>query len=80
MSNVVNLHNKTSSSTPEEVLEKVLADIRSGKNTCKKLLVLTLDDDNDKYYTSFYSSKIKASESITLMTCEIHLTLKEIYK
>lgn len=53
--------------SPEEMLTKVAADIRSGAVSVNKAVVLLLDDEDDGYGVARYTAQIRPSETIALM-------------
>lgn len=67
--------NDNSLLSPIECLEDVIQDIKSGKLSCDKLLVLTLDTgpDGGGYDTHFAACNMKMSEMIALMEVEKHI-------
>ena len=70
--NLATRANDNKFSTPQSMLEDALQDIKSGKETAKKAIVLFLDDENG-YDVGFYAAKMKASEMLALMARFSHI-------
>lgn len=65
-----NNNNFTSS---EMTLRDALDDLKSGKRKCTKMVILMLDDSDNKYTTGFYAAKIKCSEMVALCSRYVHI-------
>lgn len=74
--NITHIGSKTEDSTHYntiQVLESVISQIKNGELECNKLLVLTLDDTDGQYNTTFTQGQMSMSECISL--CDISKTL-----
>lgn len=54
--------------TPEQTLERALAELRNGEMDYNKLLILPLRHEGNEYHTSWYACNLSRSEMISLMT------------
>lgn len=53
--------------TPLQTLEDFAEDIRQGKEKPTKLMIIHLNNDDDKYTSGFRSCNMKASELLALL-------------
>lgn len=53
--------------SPAECLDEAAREIRSGERNCDKILVLSLDTQDDNYHVGFYASNLKSSEVVALL-------------
>lgn len=64
--------------TPEQALEDALSEIKSGKHNPTRVLIITLDDSDNKFEPHFYQSGMKATECLALLEVGKIMFLKEM--
>lgn len=66
--------------TPEQMLEEALSDVRTGKRTAQKAMVLFLDtsDKENNYIVGYSMSQISCSQAIALMRVAEAMFLSEM--
>lgn len=71
--NVLSIADKLNSGihrTPENMLEKAIEEVRDGVWTdIKKMMVITVDEENQSYIVNWMQAGMKMSECLTL--CEV---------
>lgn len=53
--------------TPVDSLEDALSEVSSGERKCDKILIITLDTEDDGYGVGYYASNLSTSEQISLL-------------
>lgn len=51
------------------MLHEATSDVTAGDRKCQKALLLTLDEDDDRYDVAWYNAGMKGSEIIALLEC-----------
>lgn len=74
-SNVTNLADKSQDNrtwNPEQMLQKMLDDLRLGKTKAQKAIVILLDESNNCYNTTTRVSGLKSTEQVALLEIVKH--------
>lgn len=70
MASVISLAEKSGNAnhwTVEQMLEDLLEEVRSGRRTATKAVVLLLDDSGERYDIGYRNAGMRLSELVTLM-------------
>lgn len=79
--NVVNLaerKNNNSLWTPEQMMLQAASDLRAGKVTASRAIVILLDDSTGDYAVTFRSANMKSSEGVALMEATKMMLLRDM--
>lgn len=62
---------------PTDALEECRKDLESGETTANKLIIISLDDRDGSYQTSFWQAGMSCSQMVALLEVMKHVIITE---